>query len=186
MPGAQFRECRFVRCRFTHVDLREAAFVRCNFADADSHSGVEIAFSQLDQARFEACDLSFADIDRTSLWSVEFVETNLRGARFHRADFARALSPKTIHTAATFKRCNLELADLSDAALKGCDRLDVGADLAGALRQGRGITLPALEASNPGRVRIYAPGGGFLGLGELAAGGQLRPLRLISAHANPA
>jgi fluoroquinolone resistance protein len=52
---------------------------------------------------------------------VAFKDTNLRGARFHRADFARALSPRTIHTAAAFLRCNLELADLSEAALKGCD-----------------------------------------------------------------
>jgi fluoroquinolone resistance protein len=121
MPGARFTECRFTRCRFAHADLRETTFVRCNFGDPDSHSGVQIAFSQLDQAAFEACDLSFADIERTSAWSVAFKDTNLRGARFHRADFARALSPRTVHVAAAFLRCNLELADLSDAVLRGCD-----------------------------------------------------------------
>jgi fluoroquinolone resistance protein len=52
---------------------------------------------------------------------VAFTETNLRGARFHRVDFTRALSPKTAHTAAAFHRCNLELADLSDAVLRTCD-----------------------------------------------------------------
>jgi fluoroquinolone resistance protein len=101
---------------------------------------VEIAFSQLDQASFEGCDLSFADISRSSLWSVTFQEANLRGARFHRADFTRALSPKTLHTAATFARCNLELCDLSDAVLRTCDlsgsslrEADLqGADLEGA------------------------------------------------------
>ncbi|HEY0438072.1 MAG TPA: pentapeptide repeat-containing protein [Phenylobacterium sp.] len=121
LQGARFTDCRLTRCRFAHADLREAHFVRCNFADPDSHSGVEIAFSQLDQATFEACDLSFADISRTSAWSVTFRETNLRGARFHRAEFTRALSPKTLHTAAHFLRCNLELCDLSDAVLRGCD-----------------------------------------------------------------
>jgi fluoroquinolone resistance protein len=121
LPGARFTECRFTRCRFAHADLREAVFVRCNFADPDSHLGVQIAFSQADQARFEACDLSFAEIERSSLWAAVFTDTNLRGARFHRADFTRRLSPKTEHNSVTFQRCNLELADLSDAVLRGCD-----------------------------------------------------------------
>jgi len=119
--GASFTSCKITRCRLAHADLREARFVRCNFGDPDSHSGVEIAFSQLDQASFQACDLSFADISRSSAWSVTFEDCNLRGARFHRADFTRVLSPKTSHTAAAFRRCNLELADLSDADLKTCD-----------------------------------------------------------------
>ena len=71
-----------------------------------------------------------------------------------------------------------------DAALKACGRLDVDLAQSAALRQGRSVSLPAGEASKPGTVRIYAADGGFLGLGELGAGSRLRPLRLISAHAN--
>ena len=140
LQGARFVECRLVRCRFAHADLRDTRFERCNFADADSHSGVEIAFSRLDEAVFETCDLSFADIDRTSLYAVGFMTCNLRGARFHRADFARAFGGKVVRSAATFRSCNLELADLSQAGLPGCDlsgsslrEADISeADLAGA------------------------------------------------------
>ncbi|MFL5298385.1 MAG: pentapeptide repeat-containing protein [Phenylobacterium sp.] len=121
LQGASFTDCRFVRCRFAHADLREARFVRCSFADPDSHSGAAFAFCRLEEAVFEDCDLSFADIDRSSLWAVRFADTKLRGARFHRADFARAFGPKVVKTAATFARCSLELADLSDAKLAGCD-----------------------------------------------------------------
>lgn len=121
LQAARFVECRFVRCRFAHADLRDTKFERCNFGDPDSHSGVEIAFSRLDEAVFETCDLSFADIDRTSLYAVQFLTCNLRGARFHRADFARAFGGKVVRSAATFRSCNLELADLSQAGLPGCD-----------------------------------------------------------------
>jgi len=115
-----FTDCRFVRCRFAHADLREARFVRCSFADPQSHSGCDFAFCRLDEAVFEGCDLSFADIDRSSLWSVRASDTNLRGARFHKAAFTRAFGPKVVRAAATFERCSLELADLSDARLPGC------------------------------------------------------------------
>lgn len=135
LQGAKFVGCLFTRCRFAHADLREAVFERCDFADPDSHSGVDFAFSQLDQARFAHCDLSFADIDRSSLWDVTFQSCNLRGARFHRADFARAFGPKVVRSSAAFRDCNLELTDLSDAALGGCELVRCSfreADLTGA------------------------------------------------------
>src|SRR5258705_5079058 len=100
--GARFTGCRFVRCRFAHADLRDTVFERCNFADPDSHSGVEIAFSQMDGAAFRTCDLSFADVDRTGAYAVAFEACNLRGSRFHRADFSRAFGAKLVRTAATF------------------------------------------------------------------------------------
>ncbi len=121
LQNARFTGCRFVRCRFAHADLREAVFDHCDFADPDSHSGPQFAFSRLDEARFLACDLSFADIDRTSLYGAVFEACNLRGARFHRADFTRAFGGKVVRTAGAFIGCNLELADLADAALPGCD-----------------------------------------------------------------
>ena len=104
---------------------------------------MQIAFSQADQATFEACDLSFADIDRTSLWSVAFKASNLRGARFHRADFARGFGGKVVRTAAVFTSCNLELADLSDAGLATCDLSGSSlreADLTGANLEGADLT----------------------------------------------
>src|SRR6185503_51297 len=75
---------------------------------------------RMEEAAFEGCDLSFADIDRSSLWALTVRDTNLRGARFHKADFSRAFGPKVVRTAATFERCNLELADLSEAKLPEC------------------------------------------------------------------
>lgn len=70
-----------------------------------------------------------------------------------------------------------------DAALTEWPRLDLAADGAHALRQGRTIAVP-LEAA--GKVRIYSPGLGFLGLGAVEAAGRLVPLRLISAPTNRA
>jgi tRNA pseudouridine55 synthase len=70
-----------------------------------------------------------------------------------------------------------------DAALSACRRFDLPAEGVSALRQGRTVGI-ALE--NPGMVRIYAVGLGFLGLGEVQSAGLLKPLRLISSVANRA
>ena len=70
-----------------------------------------------------------------------------------------------------------------DAALAEWPRLDLDTEGAQAFRQGRTIAAPR-EAS--GKVRIYAPGLGFLGLGAVEAAGRLVPLRLISTATNRA
>ena len=70
-----------------------------------------------------------------------------------------------------------------DAALMEWPRVDLEAEGAHAFRQGRTIVVPR-EA--PGKVRIYAPCLGFLGLGAVEAAGRLVPLRLISAATNRA
>jgi tRNA pseudouridine55 synthase len=69
-----------------------------------------------------------------------------------------------------------------DAALAGNRRLDLPAAGVSAFRQGQTVDIPAtLPETQPGMVRIYAAGLGFLGLGELQAAGRLVPLRLISS-----
>jgi tRNA pseudouridine55 synthase len=70
-----------------------------------------------------------------------------------------------------------------DAALYACRRFELPAGGVSALRQGQTLNV-ALEL--PGTVRIYAAGLGFLGLGEIEAAGQLKPLRLISSVTNRA
>ncbi len=70
-----------------------------------------------------------------------------------------------------------------DAALAEWPRLDLAAEGAQAFRQGRTVPVPA---ETPGKVRIYAPGLGFLGLGAVEGAGRLVPLRLISASMNRA
>lgn len=70
-----------------------------------------------------------------------------------------------------------------DAALSACRRYDLPVAGVAALRQGQTVNV-AVEL--PGTVRIYAPGLGFLGLGEIEAAGLLKPLRLISSAANRA
>jgi tRNA pseudouridine55 synthase len=68
-----------------------------------------------------------------------------------------------------------------DAALSAWRRLDLPSGGVNALRQGR--TIPLSEepgAGEPGPVRIYAEGLGFLGLGEIEAPGRLVPRRLIA------
>jgi tRNA pseudouridine55 synthase len=69
-----------------------------------------------------------------------------------------------------------------DAALTGCRRLDLPAGGVSAFRQGQTVVIPAeVPETQPGTVRIYAAGLGFLGLGELQDTGRLVPLRLISS-----
>jgi tRNA pseudouridine55 synthase len=70
-----------------------------------------------------------------------------------------------------------------DAALSDWPRLDLPLEGAEAFRQGRTVAVPR---ELPGKMRIYAPGLGFLGLGAVQAAGRLVPLRLISAAANRA
>jgi tRNA pseudouridine55 synthase len=70
-----------------------------------------------------------------------------------------------------------------DAALSDWPRVDLAAEGAQAFRQGRTIDAPREAA---GKVRIYAPGLGFLGLGAVEGAGRLVPLRLISASTNRA
>jgi tRNA pseudouridine55 synthase len=70
-----------------------------------------------------------------------------------------------------------------DAALENWPRLDLTGEGVLAFRQGQTIDV-SREAS--GKVRIYAPGLGFLGLGAVQGAGRLVPLRLISALTNRA
>ncbi|HMK86034.1 MAG TPA: tRNA pseudouridine(55) synthase TruB [Steroidobacteraceae bacterium] len=65
-----------------------------------------------------------------------------------------------------------------DAALTGWRRLELPPDGLRAFRQGQAVSVP-VEA--PGKVRIYAPGLGFVGLGAIGPPGRLVPVRLIAA-----
>jgi tRNA pseudouridine55 synthase len=68
-----------------------------------------------------------------------------------------------------------------DAALMAWRRFDLPLSGVNAFRQGQTVSIPAdLPAAAPETVRIYAVGLGFLGLGEIEAGGRLVPLRLIA------
>jgi tRNA pseudouridine55 synthase len=70
-----------------------------------------------------------------------------------------------------------------DAALADWRRLDLHAGGVSAFRQGQAVSIPV---EDPGNVRIYAAGVGFLGLGAIEPAGRLVPLRLISAAVNRA
>jgi tRNA pseudouridine55 synthase len=77
-----------------------------------------------------------------------------------------------------------------DRALLPVDRLLAGLEAvrlddpgAARFRQGQAV---AAAAAGTGLRRVYAPSGGFLGLGELAEGGPIRPLRLVADVAQAA
>ena len=71
-----------------------------------------------------------------------------------------------------------------DAALTACRRLDLFAGGVSAFRQGQTVAIPPdLSEMAPGKVRIYAAGLGFLGLGQMEPTGHLVPLRLIANKA---
>ena len=80
-------------------------------------------------------------------------------------------------------RARLEALLPVDAALSDWRRFDLPAGGVSAIRQGQSVSIPV---QNPGNVRIYAAGLGFLGLGAIEPAGRLVPLRLISAIANRA
>lgn len=67
----------------------------------------------------------------------------------------------------------------ADSALAGLPRLDLDADGAAALRQGR--RLRADPAWPGGWVRLYGAGGDFLGVGEVLDERELAPRRLFAA-----
>ncbi len=121
LEGARFQRCRIVRSRMARADLRETVFEDCVFTGAADHIGLAVAFSRLDLARFVRCDLSFATFDASELHGVTLEDCNLRGARFRRVDFTRSLGRRRSVAAATFRRCNFHLADLTEASLPGCD-----------------------------------------------------------------
>jgi tRNA pseudouridine55 synthase len=74
-----------------------------------------------------------------------------------------------------------------DAALAAIPRVDLSAEAERALRLGQSYVLKAApDPSAVGPVRLYAGSQAFLGLGELASGGLLKPARLISAQINRA
>jgi tRNA pseudouridine55 synthase len=75
----------------------------------------------------------------------------------------------------------IELLLPVDAALGAWRRFDLPADGVNAIRQGRSIMVAGrVGEDEPGPVRIYAEGVGFLGLGEIESPGRLVPRRLIS------
>ena len=71
----------------------------------------------------------------------------------------------------------------ADAALPQLAQVTIPAGSVARLRQGQAVQLAG--ARDSGRVRLYAPDGLFLGLGELTDTGLLRPRRLfndLTAH----
>jgi tRNA pseudouridine55 synthase len=74
-----------------------------------------------------------------------------------------------------------------DAALMTWRRFDLSLSGVSAFRQGQSVALsvdlPGTWTDTlPGKVRIYAAGLGFLGLGEIEPTGRLVPLRLIASQ----
>lgn len=65
-----------------------------------------------------------------------------------------------------------------DAALADWRRLDLPVGGVTAFRRGQTVPIPVLD---PGNVRIYAAGLGFLGLAAIEPAGRLVPIRLVAA-----
>ena len=65
----------------------------------------------------------------------------------------------------------------ADAALAALPAVELGAEE--ARRVGHGQRIAAAAAWPAGRVRLYAPGPAFLGVGTVEPGGELRPQRLF-------
>jgi fluoroquinolone resistance protein len=155
LSGARFQRCRLPGWRLSHADLREASFEECTFSEPQTRSGLAAVFSNLEAARFRRCDLSLGLFDRSSLYDVEMLDCNLRGARFPKTDFSKSFGRSVVRASAVFRDCTLELADLSGAKLAGCAlvRCDLreadfgGADLEGADLTGSNLFQAALTGA---------------------------------------
>jgi tRNA pseudouridine55 synthase len=93
------------------------------------------------------------------------------------------------------------IAELEDLAEQGTDALDarllpmdsaaiqwpsvdLGPDCAYYLRNGQAVRVP--RAPTDGWVRLYAPGGSFLGMGCITEDGRVAPKRLVAVRSRPA
>jgi len=71
-----------------------------------------------------------------------------------------------------------------DSGIPGLARVDLDADAAGRLRQGQLVPMPAGTAlPEPGVVKVYGPGSGFVGLGNCDSSGTIAPRRLFNLPA---
>ena len=118
---AQFKHCQLVRCNFAQIDGREARFDHCLLADAATQNGANFAFARMEKAQFTDCDLTHARFEGADLYDADFTDCRLLGAKFGRARFYRTFGRTVVRTAGAFKRSNLELADVSELNLEGCD-----------------------------------------------------------------
>jgi fluoroquinolone resistance protein len=119
--GVIFHRCRFIGCRFTHVNFRGATFEDCIFLDKATSTGSTFVFGELREARLLRCDLSFCTFDRCKLFAIEMERCNLLGARFNHADFSHAMGRKLAPIKASLRRCNFELAQMAGIRLPECD-----------------------------------------------------------------
>jgi tRNA pseudouridine55 synthase len=92
---------------------------------------------------------------------------------------------EALESMSPFERVGLLLP--VDAALTTWRRFDLSLSGVSAFRQGQTVAVPvdlpgSRPGTAPGKVRIYAAGLGFLGLGEIEATGRLVPLRLIASQ----
>ena len=70
-----------------------------------------------------------------------------------------------------------------DVALRALPQARVTAEQVVALRHGQAVRSDAASAAAPGRrVRLYGPGGAFLGLAEAQPDGWLQPRRLMRSN----
>ncbi len=79
---------------------------------------------------------------------------------------------------------NMEMAERDacllpvDCLLANLDKVDLDADSAFYVQRGQSVWLP--KQGMKGQVRLYAPGGVFIGLGETTSEGKIAPKRLVN------
>lgn len=121
LRGARFERSTFRACRFPHADLRECLFEDCVFADRETKNGAVFAFADLSQAQFLRCDLSYSVFERADCYALTLENCAMTAARFLRADFSRAFGKKVVRTSAKITGCRLDLAELAEIRLPGCE-----------------------------------------------------------------
>jgi tRNA pseudouridine55 synthase len=72
-----------------------------------------------------------------------------------------------------------------DRGIQSWPRVDLGADDARRVLDGQPLDMPAAVAAGVSPLRIYGPGGHFLGIAERDELGRLAPRRLIANRPVP-
>ena len=133
LAGAQFRECRFVRCSLGGSTLRACVFDTCTFEECDL-SLVKVPHSSFSATRFVRSKLmgvnwTDAGWSSTRLWTpIGFKKCVLNHSTFLGMDL-RAVS---------FVECTARDVDFRESDLTDCDL--TGTDFAGALFGGTNLS----------------------------------------------
>lgn len=122
LSGGDFSECNFSEAHLSGANLREADFSSAVLTDAQLNGSI------IDSANFSDASMDYADLsDIKKAKSVEFTDSTLIGADFHKSQFRNcsfdsvSLREANLDACVFGKGCHFEEANLYKAQMTGSD-----------------------------------------------------------------